>query len=284
MLPVRLMRTAGLALVLGVSVLAACSEEHKSTAIRNAPEYLHDALSGDVAAQASLADCFDKDSHCNAPDPAMACAWRGVRLSSGSPELSLADVAAFRTACASTDQSTRQRASITLADYVSRIYGRPAGERAQLPAELADRPILYPSINTVRENINRALVLARRSEQLPQFLRSKPTADSTIQAWSSCAADLCLEGLTPTFGGGVISYRVTFKSGAAAKPDAATLVIRLGVAGLESPSAGDWLLASATPSVVQGPVCWTKGRDRSGVVYSLATPSPCRPATTAPSP
>jgi hypothetical protein len=127
MLPVRLMRTAGLALVLGVSVLAACSEEHKSTAIRNAPEYLHEALSGDVAAQASLADCFDKDSHCGAPDPAMACAWRGVRLSSGSPELSLADVAAFETTCASNDQSTQQRASIALADYVTRIYGRAAG-------------------------------------------------------------------------------------------------------------------------------------------------------------
>ncbi len=283
MAPVLLTRMTVIALLLSSFIVAACTEEHKSAAIRKAPEYLHEALSGDVAAQVSLAACFDKDSICGSPDPAMACAWRGVRLSSGNPELSLADVAAFRTACASTDQSTQQRALIALTDYVSRIYGQAAGERAQLTADRADRPVLYLSINMVRENINRALILAGRGERLPQFVKSKPMADTAIQAWSTCATALCLEGLTPSFGGGVISYRVTLPAGPTAKPNPATLVIRLAAAGLETPSAADWLVASATRSVVQGPVCWTKGQDRSGASFAMAAPSPCRPTITAPS-
>jgi hypothetical protein len=277
---VRLKSAAAMALLLGSIILAACNEEHKSTAIRKAPEYLHDALSGDVTAQASLAACFDKGGIC-VPDPAMACAWRGVRLSSRSPELSLADVTAFEVACASTDPSTKQRALIALADYASRIYGRQAGERAQLPAGLTEQPILYPSINMVRENINRALTLAGRSERLPQFLKSKPTEDRAVQAWSTCAAALCLEGLTPAFGGGVISYRVTLQPGTAVRSGDAALAIRSAAAGLETPSAGDWMLESATPLVIQGPVCWMKGQEKSGTVYAMATPSPCRPAKTA---
>ena len=49
-------------------------EKHGAPAA-GAPEYLHDALSGDIRAQAMLADCYGSDSRCLmglGHDPALA--------------------------------------------------------------------------------------------------------------------------------------------------------------------------------------------------------------------
>jgi len=261
-------------LVLG---LLGC-EEHRSPAIRGAPEHLHKALSGDILQQAYLAACADKGADCGVPaDPPMACAWRGVRLASRSPTLSLSDSQAFVASCADADEVFRQRASIALTDLSQRVFGRRLGGLDQTIAALDPHEALYPSIDAVRDRINLALAQAGNGERLPSFAPARPSATEEPLAWSSCGPTICLEGFTPTFGGGVISYRVTVKSQNVSPSQTDALAAKLAAAGLEAPSAADALSAAASAQITLGPVCWIKGHGNPALSYAGAARAPCHP-------
>jgi hypothetical protein len=263
-------------LLLGGSMLASC-EAHHATAIRGAPEYLHQALSGDISAQALLADCYGKSACVGFPsDPAMACAWRGVRLASQSDQLTLADAAAFAEACASSDPTFQQRASIALADFAQRIYGRGLPELRQLEAD-AVRPRLYPSIDQVRLGVNAGLAGAGRPERLPVFGKPTPSQDGKTLQWSSCAEKICLTGVTPGFGGGIALYRVTVTAGAGG--ETLRLAASLAGAGLQSPSVADSLSLASPADHQQGAVCWRASQDARGATSVQASLAPCAPET-----
>lgn len=257
----------------GAATLGGC-EEHRSPAIKGAPEILHQALSGDADAQASLATCYAASGTCFgvAPDPPMACAWRGVRLASWRPDLSLADSERFRADCASPEQTFGQRASIALSDWTARIYRRQIGDVAQMSAALAKEEVLYPAIETARTRINRELARTGAGEQLAPFGEPKPSADASRLNWSACGKAVCLEGMTPSFGGGIIAYRVTVRSATAR---ASALAASLAAAALEAPSAADLVQRSATPSFAVGPVCWLRGQGEPAGAYVGAQRAPC---------
>jgi hypothetical protein len=271
-------RVLALSLATSAVALAGC-EQHKASAARGAPEYLHEALSGDVGAQSYLAGCLAERSDCVGlpPDPPLACAWRGVRLASWSPDLSLSDVSAFATACANADETFRQRASIALSDLAARIYRRGVGGVAEMVSAAEAQHVLYPAIDTVRTRMNEDLGAIGRPERLPPF--GRPTLDQQGRLeWSACDSGVCLEGVTPAFGGGVLAYRVVVRPTAVRAP--ASLAASLGAAGLEAPSAADLIRTRPDQSFENGPVCWRSGEDaaRGGVAYAGASLGPCTAA------
>ncbi|MGA0603131.1 hypothetical protein ACO2Q3_20660 [Caulobacter sp. KR2-114] len=247
--------------------------------MRGAPEHLHDALSGDIIQQGYLARCLDKDAPCAgyAADPPMACAWRGVRLASHSPTLSLSDSEAFVSACAAPDEVFRQRASIALMDLSDRVFGRKVGALDQMTATAESRDLLYPSIDAVRTRVNSALAQEDKGERLPPFAPAGPGDADQPVAWSSCGPTVCLEGFTPAFGGGLISFRVSVKSQTASPSQTDALAAKLAAAALEAPSAAAALSAAAPTQITAGPVCWSKGRGPSGLSYAGAARAPCHP-------
>ncbi len=223
----------GMVVSVVVALLAGCVE-HRQPAIQQAPEYLHEALAGDVGAQAALASCLGEKQGCvgSAQDAAMACAWRGVRLASQSPDLSLADDDAYVTTCMGGDRTSRQRASIAQEDFTLRIYRRHAPATMMEPADAPER--LYPSIETVRSRVN--LTLGRHHmPSLPRFGAPKPIqADPARISWTSCAGGVCLEGVAPAFGGGLLSYKVAV-NGSPPSIQNDALAIQLVGDGLEAP-------------------------------------------------
>lgn len=267
---------AAMAIAAGLLGLTGC-EEHSSKAIRAAPEHLHAALSGDIDQQAVLAGCYAKTGGCLGipPDPAIACAWRGVRLASEDPGLSLADTEAFTAACEAPEESFHQRASIALIDLGARIYNRRLGDVGEMAARTDPRAVLYPSIDQVRERVNQALSQGGESERLPRFAARRPGRGDGAVNWSSCAATICLEGLTPSFGGGVIGYRVTVRPSAASPARGAGLAGKLAAAALEAPAAADALAAAPARQLALGPVCWVKGLGEGGLIYAGALRAPC---------
>lgn len=259
------------------TMLAGC-EEHRQPAIHHAPEYLHEALAGDVGVQAALASCLDDQQGCVGfpHDAAMACAWRGVRLASRSPELSLADDDAFITSCMGGDRTSRQRAMIAQEDFTLRIYRRHAPASMTEPDDGPER--LYPSIEMVRSRVN----LALGSHQLPLLPRfgapqQKP-ADPTRIAWSSCAGAVCLEGIAPSFGGGLLSYKIAVSaSPAAIQKDA--LAAQLVGDGLEAPGIAESLQSASASAgsrrLSAGGVCWTSDAMPNGVAAAEVTAGRC---------
>jgi Ca2+-transporting ATPase len=214
--------------IAAILALAAC-EEHPKKMVRGAPEFMHDALTGDVVAQGRLAACLAASSGCvdTPPDPAMACAWRGVQLASQSPTLALSDVAAYRAACALGDESARQRAAIAQDNFTRRVYGRPAPD---MPAAVATSGLLYPSIETVRQRVNAQLGLTSNA-RVPAFGAPQKMPKEGRLSWRACSASVCLEGLTPRFGGGLLSYRVEVTG---AVGPARLLAAKLATGGLEA--------------------------------------------------
>ncbi|QUD89652.1 hypothetical protein [Phenylobacterium montanum] len=256
--------------------LAAC-EEHQSAAVKGAPEHLHGALSGDIEQQAVLAACYETKDQCPGieADPALACAWRGVRLASASPDLKLVDSEAFTVACAEQQEDFRQRASIGLIDLALRVYGRRLDGLDQMVAAADPKAALYPSIEQVRERINAGLAQAGDSQRLPKFSPRKPGRDEPI-FWSTCGETVCLEGFTPAFGGGVLSYRVTVKTAPASVALRASRASALAAAGLEAPAAADALGSAQASQLTLGPVCWTKAQTKDGAAVAGASRAPCR--------
>jgi len=265
-----------LLLAIGGFVLAAC-EEHRAPAARGAPEYLHPALSGDISAQRVLADCYEKAEGCIGipSDPAMACAWRGVRLASESPELALSDSTAFATACTSRDPTASQRASIAFADLTVRIYRRDLPDLQRLVTVTAAQPELNPSIDQIRSRVNAELGRSGRRESLPPFHAAR-LLDDTILTWSSCSGAVCLEGVTPSFGGGVTSYRVTVRPSVGDAVAPGKLAASLAAAGLEWPAVGDHLAQDPPGWRQEGPVCWRISQGEAGAVTADAVLPPCR--------
>ncbi len=266
-----------MAMSVGVMLLAGC-EEHRQPAIQHAPEYLHEALAGDVGAQAALASCLEEKQGCvgSAQDAAMACAWRGVRLASQSPDLSLADDDAFVTTCMGGDRTSRQRASIAQEDFTLRIYRRHAPVSMMEPDDGPER--LYPSIDIVRGRVN--LALGRRQlPLLPRFGAPKPVqTDPTRITWSSCAGGVCLEGVAPAFGGGLLGYRIAVTaSPASIQKDA--LAIQLVGDGLEAPGIAENLqnapASAGSRRMAAGGVCWTSGPSPTGAVVAAVTAGRC---------
>lgn len=252
--------------------LAGC-EKHTSPATRGAPEYLHEALSGDLAAELTLARCYDKGAEClgYAPDPALACAWRGVRLASRGPELALADNTDFAAACTTDDPTSRQRAAIALGDLVRRVRGRDLPDLRELTDTLAKTPVLFTALETVRANVNGELERVGRSERLPVAGRG-PAKEGEPISWTSCGGPICLDATTPSFGGGVLEYRVTVSATADSSP---SLAARLAAAGLGAPSALDILANAAPRGVVKDGVCWSAGRTDDGAAFAGASLAPC---------
>jgi hypothetical protein len=261
-------------LVLCGSALAGC-EEHHAAATRGEPEYLHQALSGDAQAQDVVAGCYAKAEGCLGipPDPPLGCAWRGVRLASHSPELSLADTDAFAAACATRDATSHQRSMIAFTDLAARIYRRKFAELPELP--LAEEPTLYPSIEMVRSRANLQLLQAHRAERLPPFGPPVTSNDGKTLDWSSCSQAICLQGVSPSFGGGVLSYRVAVGSSAGDPGRLVSLAATLAAAGLQSPSSADEMAGAPLRAIEQGPVCWTAGRDAHGGAFAEASRYPC---------
>lgn len=267
---------ARLLLVGGLALAVAACEDHVKTVARGAPEYLHDALTGNVRAQRMLADCLASKTGCigEPEDPAMACAWRGVRLESRIPTLSLEDWRAYVAGCASNDETFRQRAALGREEYTRRVYGRPASAEAalgQTPLRL-----LYPSIDSVRERVNQSLA-GTGGKRLPAFGAPAISPDQGRLTWRSCADAVCLQGETPAFGGGVFAYRITVSSGGSrARARAATLA----GAGLDASSVTSGLVSSVAAAALDrmtvGPVCWTAGSDIvRGSAWAGAALGPC---------
>jgi hypothetical protein len=269
-------RRLALGLATSVVALTGC-EQHRSPAARGTPEYLHEALSGDGGAQSYLAGCYAEGGACVGlpPDPPLACAWRGVRLGSWSADLSLSDVSAFAAACAHGDETFRQRASIALIDLATRIYGRSVGAAPTMVSAAEAQRVLYPAIEVVRTRMNTELRALGRPERLPPFGRPSLDKEGRLE-WSACAAGVCVEGVTPAFGGGVFAYRAVVKPTAAPSP--ASLAASLAAAGLEAPSDADLIRTHPNQAVEQGLVCWRSGEDaaRAGVAFASASLAPCR--------
>ena len=259
--------------IAAVAGLAAC-ERHTAPAARGAPEYFHGALSGDIDAQENLGHCYDKDGLCGgmSHDPSLACAWRGVRLASRSPRLALAENTAFESACAAEDPTTRQRAAIAFSDLSQRIWGRDLPDLNILAETLPKTPALYTSLETVRTDLNSELARSGRSERLPKFGPPRETGEGVPVAWTSCNGPICLDAATPSFGGGVLNYRVTVAAGAGAPQN---LAARLAAAGLEAPSAVAVLVAATPRGVAKGPVCWSSGPTQNGETFAGASLAPC---------
>lgn len=257
--------------------LGAC-EEHSASTVKGSPEYLHEALSGDLAAEAQLAACFDAGGGCPdiSPNPAMACAWRGVRLASRAANLSLADEEAYARACANPAASFRQTARIAQDDLTRRVYQRAAPAFEAAPRSAAEAR-LYPSIEMVRQRINAALI-GLHAPQLPGFGPPQLAQGGERLSWRTCAAGLCLEGVTPNFGGGVYSYKVTVPAANAAGP-APAVAAQLATAGLEAPGAAhDLLAAPASASerrLAAADVCWTMAWSAQGDMTASASPGGC---------
>jgi hypothetical protein len=257
--------------------LGAC-EQHKAPAVSSAPSIQHDALSGKAASQAWLASCYAAGGRCVgiAPDPPMACAWSAVRLLSRSPDLGLADSEAYEAACNLLRESDRQRAAIAAADFGDRIYGQGAEARLAAGKALAETPVLYPSLESIRGKVNLALAQVRRAERLPAFAAPAPgKAEDSVITWSSCADPVCLQADTPAFGGGVIRYRITVRIAGTGEPQAALLAGRLAAAGLDASSLGATLGDGQPHEFVQGPACWRAGKDDPAVRYAGAGRAPC---------
>jgi hypothetical protein len=262
-------------LALGAS-LVGC-EEHHAVSVRGAPEYLHAALSGDIAAQEWLAACYASPNGCvGAPDPALACAWRGVRLASQSPRLSLADETAYAQSCADQDETFQQRAELARIDFTTRVYGARAAESANLAGAKDQGNRLYPSLETVRARVAAALTHEDGHLPLPAFAAPRQSADRRVNAWTACQAAVCLEGVTPAYGGGVIGYRVVVQTKAMDPLRAQRLAARLAAAGLDAPSLADRLGPDAANTTTTGPVCWSKASTPSGAVVLTASRAPCR--------
>jgi hypothetical protein len=262
------------AIVFGCLALtvAAC-EDHPRSIARGAPEYLHDALTGNVRAQKQLADCLASHTGCiGAPeDPAMACAWRGVRLESRVPSLSLADTQAYLAGCASNDETFRQRAALGQEEFTRRVYGRaPSPEAAQPVVRL-----LYPSIDGVRDRVNLSLSQSG-AKQLPAFGAPAVSTDQRRLTWRSCAEAVCLDGETPAYGGGVFAYRVSVAPG---EPQARAKAAMLAGAGLDARTVTSSLVSNvagaALDKISVGPVCWTAGFDTKGGAWAGAALGPC---------
>jgi hypothetical protein len=257
--------------------LAGC-EEHRQPAIQHAPEYLHEALAGDASAQMALVACLSAPEGCagHPKDSAMACAWRGVRLASQSPDLSLSDQDAYLAACTGDDQTFRQRASVAQEDYTLRIYHRHAPTWPIAPAK-NDR--LYPSIETVRERVNLALGRSHLP-LLPRFSAPQPAPNDPARiAWSSCAGAVCLEGMAPAFGGGLFSYKIDVNPA----PDAVApiaLAPQLAAAGMDAPGIGEDLRHAAREhgfqGVQAGGVCWSDSVAAKGGYVASVSPAPCQ--------
>ncbi len=257
-------------------VLAGC-EQHAPKATRGAPEYLHEALSGDVPAQKNLIECYGSHDACGGLypfDPALSCAWRGVRLASQAPDLTLVDEAAFTNACAQGDATFQQRLRLAQEDLTRRIY------RTAAPIHSAAGPAverLYPSIEAVRGRMNSVLAKAHAAP-LPAFGASLGSQDSGRRIWKTCSPTVCLEGIAPGWGGGLHSYRATVIS--ATKPGHdRELAADLVGAGLEAPAIAADLL---TPVMFSPPrsfpaagVCWSAGTLATGQPFAGATPGPC---------
>ena len=264
-----------------VSALAALSlagcEAHPPSIAKDAPAHLHAALSGDISAQAFVAACYAMAGGCigQNPDPALACAWYGVRLASRSPALSLRDVDTFKTACAGLDTTGRQRAAIALDDLTRRVYRRPG---STLPPSVGELPSdrLYPSIGTVYDRVNLALVRAHKP-RLGALSLAQPTRDERVMAWTACSPTVCLRGQTPGFGGGLLRYRVEVKIDAATDPTAATaLAAELAATGLDSPGvAADLATAAGIAPIATPAVCWMSGRGAGSGEFAEAAPAPC---------
>ncbi len=119
---------------------------------------------------------------------------------------------------------------------------------------------LYPSIEMVRSRMN--FTLGRR--QLPLLPRfgapQQQPADPTRMVWRSCAGAVCLEGVAPSFGGGLLSYKVSISasSGAIQKDALATQLVG---DGLEAPGIAETLQSASASAgsrrLTAGGVCWT---------------------------
>jgi hypothetical protein len=268
----RFMRATSL-LVLGLASLtvAAC-EEHPKRVVQGAPEYLHEALTGDIRAQARLADCLVAGGDCidTPSDPPMACAWRGVRLASRSPTLSLADADAYRVACASSDQTFRQRAAFAQENFTRRLYRRPSPAAGVSPPQTG---LLYPSAEAVRQRINAELKAASQPA-LPPFGPAQAVPNQARLTWKSCSPAVCLEGVSPDFGGGLFSYRVVVTG---PQERARPLAARLATAALELDAFADLLASSPEQprGVMAGSACWVIGRARADAVFAGASLGPC---------
>jgi len=267
-------RNLARAFVVGCLALtgAAC-EDHPRDIARGAPEYLHDALTGDVRAEKKLAECLASHAGCvgEPEDPAMACAWRGVRLESHTPSLSLADTQAYVAGCASNDETFRQRAALGQEEFTRRVYGRAPSPEAALPA----LRLLYPSIDGVRERVNQSLSESG-SKQLPAFGAPAVSTDQRRLTWRSCADAVCLEGETPAYGGGVFAYRISVAPG---EPQARAKAALLAGAGLDARTVTSSLVSNVASAALDkisvGPVCWTAGSDTKGGAWTGAALGPC---------
>jgi hypothetical protein len=259
-----------------LALAAAACEDHAKSVARGSPEYLHEALTGNVRAQKMLADCLASQTGCigEPQDPAMACAWRSVRLESRIPTLSLEDTQSFIAGCASNDETFRQRAALGREEYTRRIYGRaPRAESTPAPGTLR---LLYPSIESVRERVNKSLA-GSGAPRLPAFGSPLTSADRQKLVWRSCAQEVCLDGETPAFGGGVFAFRISVGSGGNRARAKAAL---LAGAALDAPSVTAGLVSSASAAALDrmtvGQVCWTAGSDIvKGAAWAAAALGPC---------
>lgn len=257
-----------LACAMGLLGLTGC-ESHPPKVAKGAPEYLHDALGGDLAAQAVLAHCYDEGGDCLGirSDPVMACAWRGVRLASRSPMLTLADTEDYAAACP-TRESLRQRAAIAQVNLSARIWGRTPDGESDGPQVQGHQRLLYPALDSVRLGVNQALARAGDKERLPAFGAPRQDGAESTMTWTSCTAAYCLVGVTPDFGGGVVRYRLVARSTREKRPQTA----RLAAAGLNAEFAANAIVRSRTATF--GGICWLSdvGPDGSFVEASRA---PC---------
>ena len=174
------------------------------------------------------------------------------------------------------DRTSRQRSSIAQEDFTLRIYRRHAPASMMEPGDGPER--LYPSIETVRSRVNVAL----GRQQLPLLPRfgapQQIQADPDRISWNSCAGAVCLDGVAPTFGGGLLSYKITVSaSPPSIQKDA--LADRLVGEGLEAPGIAEELQKAPAPAgsrrLSAGGVCWASNALPAGGVVAAVTAGRC---------
>jgi hypothetical protein len=253
----------------GVLALGACQREQHGPVVEGAPEHMHQALSGDEAAQAWVASCLAKTGQCGMKtDPALACAWRGVRLAAPAASRSLADVEAFDAACADLGPTGAQRAAIAFADLTTRVSHADLEELPVMFARVQAAEVLYPSAAALRTSVNEALTRGG-SQALPAYAAPTPAAEGRALVWVACSAQYCLEATAPAFGGGLQGYRLRARADAAPASVAAA-----AAAGLDAPFMAQRLSQPGTFD--RAGMCWTSGPGPDGAYAVQAAPGHCQ--------
>jgi hypothetical protein len=274
---------------LGVFVVCAYSLNQVSSAPLSAPQRprptLEERAAGeDIDARRELAHCYGEFLGCPSQsvqrDPVKACVWRTVILASQSPDVSLADTDAYESDCGLLDETSAQKGAAAVQEAVHTAYNRDVTLPLSPVYSSTDHHTLYSSAEGLRLAVNDALALMKSRSPLPSYGRptKEHSPDGDELRWKTCAADICLQAISPVYGGGVRLFRVEVQGGRQEASVAAASLLATSAIG--QPSLAPRL--AALPVFVGrgdytriGTACWGVARTASGAYIAGALAPPC---------